>query len=272
MQRPQPPASEWSHTGLLFCVLVALVVSPTTSSARSTGIGTAELIDPATTGCNFCHGGGSQPRVTLEGPTPVMPGTTNTYVFRVFSTGNQGAAGFNVSAPAGTLATGGPDSTLTRALPGTGDRTEITHAAPKGAEGDAARFSFQWTAPAEAGTVTLRLWGNAVNGNGQPTGDRASTLLVPIAVLAAEPLTPTPTPTETAAPTATATPGEAPPCPGNCNGDDAVTVDEILTGVGIAQGFQALDVCPAFDANGDSQVTIDDILAAVGAALTGCPG
>ncbi|MFI5398372.1 MAG: hypothetical protein ACHQ9S_22780 [Candidatus Binatia bacterium] len=60
-------------------------------------------------------------------------------------------------------------------------------------------------------------------------------------------------------------------CVGDCNGDHQVTVDELLTGVGVALGNVPMDQCPAFDANGDGTVTIDELLAGVIDALNGCP-
>jgi sugar lactone lactonase YvrE len=60
-------------------------------------------------------------------------------------------------------------------------------------------------------------------------------------------------------------------CAGDCNGDHTVTVDELLTGVGIALGLQPMAQCPYFDNNADGQVTVDEILTGVSAAATGCP-
>src|SRR5215470_8065922 len=59
-------------------------------------------------------------------------------------------------------------------------------------------------------------------------------------------------------------------CPGDCNGDGAVTVDELIVGVTIALGEQALSTCPAFDVRSDQVVTVDELLAAIDAALSGC--
>lgn len=59
-------------------------------------------------------------------------------------------------------------------------------------------------------------------------------------------------------------------CAGDCNGDLQVTVDEILSAVGIALGNLAVTDCTAADLNGDGTVTVDEIIAAVNAALTGC--
>jgi hypothetical protein len=63
-------------------------------------------------------------------------------------------------------------------------------------------------------------------------------------------------------------------CPGDLNGDGAVTIDEV-----IAMVNTALYGCPVpgpaascpEDLNGDGMVTVDEILQAVGTALSGCP-
>jgi hypothetical protein len=59
-------------------------------------------------------------------------------------------------------------------------------------------------------------------------------------------------------------------CAGDCSGDGAVTVDELVTGVGVALGSRALAACPAFDADGSGSVTVAELVAAVNAALGGC--
>jgi hypothetical protein len=80
--------------------------------------------------------------------------------------------------------------------------------------------------------------------------------------------TPPPPGTATPTPIATPIPGQ---CVGDCNGNDFVSVDEILTGVNIALGNLNVSACDSFDVNGDGMVTVDEILAAVNAALNGCP-
>lgn len=47
-------------------------------------------------------------------------------------------------------------------------------------------------------------------------------------------------------------------------------MDEILLGVNIALGNSPLGLCGNFAVNGDESVTVDEILAAVNAALNGC--
>jgi hypothetical protein len=82
-------------------------------------------------------------------------------------------------------------------------------------------------------------------------------------------LEPTPVPgTPTATATATPTP-QPPPCDGDCGGDGAVTVDEVLTCVNLALGMDA--DCPACDIDGSQAVTVDEIITALAMALNGCP-
>src|SRR5215470_18808808 len=60
-------------------------------------------------------------------------------------------------------------------------------------------------------------------------------------------------------------------CPGDCDGDMVVAVNEVIKGVNIALGQSPLTDCPAIDRNGNGVVTIDELLAAVNALLGGCP-
>ena len=85
------------------------------------------------------------------------------------------------------------------------------------------------------------------------------------------PLLPTPTATFTATPlpSVTATPGLG--CAGDCNGDGAVTINELVTAVGLALDDRPPTGCPAIDVGGDGHVTIDELVRAVTNALGGCP-
>ncbi|MBI3785397.1 MAG: hypothetical protein HY270_18550 [Deltaproteobacteria bacterium] len=82
-------------------------------------------------------------------------------------------------------------------------------------------------------------------------------------------LTPRSTASATTKPPVTAT-IMAETCPGDCNHEGAVTIDELILGVNIALGIEPSSRCPAFDINGDGETTIDELLAAVNAALDGC--
>lgn len=68
----------------------------------------------------------------------------------------------------------------------------------------------------------------------------------------------------------------APPaaaCPGDCNDDGEVTIDELIVAMTIVLELDGntLAICPAADANADGVVTVDDIIRAVDAALGSCP-
>ena len=60
-------------------------------------------------------------------------------------------------------------------------------------------------------------------------------------------------------------------CPGDCNHDGSVGVDELIKGVNIALGSADLSTCPEFDTDGSGSVEISELIAAVNAALNGCP-
>lgn len=58
-------------------------------------------------------------------------------------------------------------------------------------------------------------------------------------------------------------------CPGDCDGNERVTVSELVTGVGTSLGTSTVG-CTAMDRNNDGRVTVDELVAAVNAALHGC--
>jgi hypothetical protein len=59
-------------------------------------------------------------------------------------------------------------------------------------------------------------------------------------------------------------------CAGDCDGDGEVVVAELIAGIRIALGADALAECPACDSDHDGRVTVDDVVRAVTAALRGC--
>jgi hypothetical protein len=61
-------------------------------------------------------------------------------------------------------------------------------------------------------------------------------------------------------------------CDGDCDGDGATSVAELIRGVRIALGLAPLGECAAFDGDGDDQVTIAELVRAVAVALDGCEG
>jgi hypothetical protein len=82
-----------------------------------------------------------------------------------------------------------------------------------------------------------------------------------------EPSSPTATPTPTPLPGGPAGRG---PCIGDCGGNNLVTVDEMVTGVGIALGLRPLQSCRRLDSNGDGMISINELIAAVSRLLFGC--
>lgn len=183
--------------------MVALTLIALTTASRATafsgGITTQNL---GVAGCNGCHSGGTQPTVTLSGPTLAAPDSTNEYTLQIATSGAQDRGGLNVSALLGTLATGGIDAANTQVLAGAGGRSEITHSAAKLASLGTVTFTFLWTAPSSFVSVSLDAWGNAVNGNFSTSGDRADhTTLTILNALG------TPTASATPSPTPSATPG-----------------------------------------------------------------
>jgi hypothetical protein len=60
-------------------------------------------------------------------------------------------------------------------------------------------------------------------------------------------------------------------CPGDCNDNGTVTVDELVVGVNIALDRATVERCASLDANDDGHVMVNEIITAVNALLGGCP-
>jgi parallel beta-helix repeat protein len=56
---------------------------------------------------------------------------------------------------------------------------------------------------------------------------------------------------------------DIPPLAGDCNADNCVTVDEMVSGVNIVLERRPMSSCPAFDVNGDAGVTVEELVAGV---------
>ena len=82
--------------------------------------------------------------------------------------------------------------------------------------------------------------------------------------------TPTSSPNDMTPVTATATLTPPLSCAGDCDDSGAVTINEIVALVGIAQDRRSIDRCEAGNTDGNEQITIDEILTAVDRALRGC--
>lgn len=90
---------------------------------------------------------------------------------------------------------------------------------------------------------------------------------VTLSIVAGREVLPTRTPTPSATPTPTAPVG----CVGDCDGDGAVAINELVAAVGIALGTAPVSTCAAADRDGDATVAIDELIAAVNVALSACP-
>ncbi len=64
--------------------------------------------------------------------------------------------------------------------------------------------------------------------------------------------------------------GPPPQCVGDCNLDRAVSVSELVSGVGIALGSSDLSKCAPFDLDRDEEISIAELTTATRAALVGC--
>ena len=59
-------------------------------------------------------------------------------------------------------------------------------------------------------------------------------------------------------------------CVGDCDGDGAVAVNELIRGVNIALGNAPISDCPSFDVDGSGMVAVNELVRAVSNALSGC--
>lgn len=88
-------------------------------------------------------------------------------------------------------------------------------------------------------------------------GDPTSTATLP---------PPSETPTASPPPSITA----APFCPGDCNGDGMVSINELVLAVAIALETQPLTACPESDSNRDGRVAINELIEHVNGAQSAC--
>ena len=59
-------------------------------------------------------------------------------------------------------------------------------------------------------------------------------------------------------------------CPGDCDGNGQVTVDELVKGVNVALGLADPLTCTALDTDHDGRVSVSELVAAVNSSLAGC--
>jgi hypothetical protein len=58
-------------------------------------------------------------------------------------------------------------------------------------------------------------------------------------------------------------------CPGDCNFDGAVAVNELITSINISLG-SSLALCVVSDPSGDGDVTVSELVQGIRGALEGC--
>lgn len=117
-------------------------------------------------------------------------------------------------------------------------------------------------------------------GIGDPTATATEVSVDATPTSTEQPLLATPTPTAPDnEPTETETPTEETPeptetetasCAGDCDGDQAVSIAELISAVNIALGKREVDGCPTVDTDGDGVVRVNELVTAVSRALRGC--
>jgi hypothetical protein len=101
-----------------------------------------------------------------------------------------------------------------------------------------------------------------------PTATGTSTVTSTPTVTPTDTPLPTVTPTHEPSPTPTATPV---PCIGDCDGNRAVSISELVLAVKIASGSSPVSECLAADRNRNGTVTVDELISCVTSGLVGCP-
>lgn len=82
--------------------------------------------------------------------------------------------------------------------------------------------------------------------------------------------TPTATVTDTPMPSATPTVTPRPACAGDCDGDRAVSIAELILSVNVALGRSPVSACAAIDQSGDMVIDIGELIMGVHRLLSGC--
>jgi len=155
---------------------------PSSGLSHASGVTSAAL---GSSGCNACHGGGREPRVTLAlSEHSILAGQPVTFTLTV-STTNGSCAGLNIrTSAAGLFEVGGTDAASTKT---TASGTEMTQTSCKSSGGDNVVFTGVWTpAPSTSGAVTFTAWGLSANGDGSKTGDSSAAATATVAVVAAQ--------------------------------------------------------------------------------------
>lgn len=114
-------------------------------------------------GCS-CHNELSSVKVVIAGPSSLGRGGTGTFTVTITG-GPLLGAGVDIAVSSGKLISNPGEEYLSA------DLGELTHTMPKPPADNKVVFTFDYIAPATAGTVTLFAVGNSVNNDGDNTGD-----------------------------------------------------------------------------------------------------
>lgn len=160
----------FSVFGLILFSSSAFIIQYNSGVAGKTGA-------PGENTCSECHGGGSSAASSISiSSTPsftnneYIPGTTYTMQITVSASGfNNFGFGCEILTPsntnAGTMQIQGPGVKFLNA----GAKKNAVHTTKKNGVGSV-NFGFQWVAP-QSGQATIYVAANAVNNNGQTSGD-----------------------------------------------------------------------------------------------------
>lgn len=157
----------FKSTTLLNSVILGLLmwlISATPAVSSSGG-----ALGYSVAGCT-CHSQSSSTTVTIQGVSGTItmaPGEQRSFT-AIVAHSSQPRAGISLSIKNASNQNSGSYSNLNNLQQG---NTEVTHSSPVVMSGGQATFSFTWTAPTQTGTYTMRACGNAVNLNGNETGD-----------------------------------------------------------------------------------------------------
>ncbi|WP_420629843.1 choice-of-anchor V domain-containing protein [Candidatus Leptofilum sp.] len=189
---------------LVICIITIFTVTLFSQMANARSSGIAGLSGASGSHCSVCHGGGTEPTVTISGPAVAFTGEVFTYTLTVAG-GQEIAAGLDVAVTGGVLTDTLAGSLYTKILSGeivheNGDDTQKSSpnfpsydghdGGPKcinssctEVPGGEVTFTFNWVAPATAETVTMYGAGNSVDLSEDTSGDAAATDTLTITVI-----------------------------------------------------------------------------------------
>ena len=153
------------HFTILFTI--GLIWLANNAMASNAGIPGYSLAETGSSSCHNCHNVSSSTpasSVQISGSNTVLIGSTNTYTFKLIAPRSSSAyyGGFDLSTDSGTLISTDSETTIIN--------SELTQSARKATVDTGSSFdvswTFDWQAPATAGSSTLFACGLPVNGDG----------------------------------------------------------------------------------------------------------